>query len=183
MFFLENTYLEIVIRKLSVPHAIFRELLCKIKRLLQLKRKEGFPMTATKMAVTISIAVFNIDNYIQKKVEAIRSIVVGWKIRLFYDKKAGDSASVDVFTVPKSGKANILNPVTGHNHTLSILSHLLLLITQKHQLMICCRGPQIRTSDLEYIVWSTQSLLLSINQSIIKMEIQDKSQDHALNRL
>ena len=53
---------------------------------------------------------------------AIRPIVVGRKNRLFCDTQAGANASMIVFTVLETAKANGLNPETYLNHLLSVLS-------------------------------------------------------------
>ena len=52
---------------------------------------------------------------------AIRPIVVGRKNWLFCDTQAGANASVIVFTVLETAKANGLNPVTYLNHLLTVL--------------------------------------------------------------
>ena len=52
---------------------------------------------------------------------AIRPIVVGRKNWLFCDTQAGANASVIVFTVLETAKANGLNPEAYLNHLLSVL--------------------------------------------------------------
>lgn len=52
---------------------------------------------------------------------AIRPIVVGRKNWLFCDTQAGANASVVVFTLLETAKANGLNPETWLNHILSVL--------------------------------------------------------------
>ena len=52
---------------------------------------------------------------------AIRPIVVGRKNWLFCDTQAGASASVIIFTVLETAKANGLNPETYLNHLLTVL--------------------------------------------------------------
>ena len=52
---------------------------------------------------------------------AIRPIVVGRKNWLFCDIQAGASASVIVYTVLETAKANGLNPEAYLNHLLSVL--------------------------------------------------------------
>ena len=52
---------------------------------------------------------------------AIRPIVVGRKNWLFCDTQAGANASVTVFTVLETAKANGLNPEAYMNHLLTIL--------------------------------------------------------------
>ena len=52
---------------------------------------------------------------------AIRPIVVGRKNWLFCDTQAGANASVIVFTVLETAKANGLNPEDYLNHLLSVL--------------------------------------------------------------
>ena len=51
----------------------------------------------------------------------IRPIVVGRKNWLFCDTQAGANASVIVFTVLETAKANGLNPEAYLNHLLSVL--------------------------------------------------------------
>ena len=52
---------------------------------------------------------------------AIRPIVVGRKNWLFCDTQAGANASVIVFTVLETAKANRLNPEAYLNHLLTLL--------------------------------------------------------------
>ena len=52
---------------------------------------------------------------------AIHPIVVGRKNWLFCDTQAGDNASVIIFTVLESAKANGLNPEAYLNHLLTVL--------------------------------------------------------------
>lgn len=52
---------------------------------------------------------------------AIRPIVVGRKNWLFCDTQAGANASVIIFTVLETAKANGLNPETYLNHLLTVL--------------------------------------------------------------
>ena len=52
---------------------------------------------------------------------AIRPIVVGRKNWLFCDTQAGANASVIVFTVLETAKANGLNPETYLNHLLTVV--------------------------------------------------------------
>ena len=52
---------------------------------------------------------------------AIRPIVVGRKNWLFCDTQAGANASVIIFTVLETVKANGLNPEAYLNHLLSVL--------------------------------------------------------------
>ncbi|NLL54619.1 MAG: IS66 family transposase, partial [Clostridiales bacterium] len=52
---------------------------------------------------------------------AIRPIVVGRKNWLFCDTQAGAEASVMIFTMLKTAKANGLNPETYLNHILTVL--------------------------------------------------------------
>ena len=52
---------------------------------------------------------------------AIRPIVVGRKNWLFCDTQAGANASVVIFTLLETAKANGLNPETWLNHILSVL--------------------------------------------------------------
>lgn len=52
---------------------------------------------------------------------AIRPIVVGRKNWLFCDTQAGANASVIVFTVLETAKANGLNPEAYLNHLLTVL--------------------------------------------------------------
>lgn len=52
---------------------------------------------------------------------AIRPIVVGRKNWLFCDTQAGANASVIIFTVLETAKANGLNPETYLSHLLSVL--------------------------------------------------------------
>ncbi len=52
---------------------------------------------------------------------AIRPIVVGRKNWLFCDTQAGAEASVMIFTMLETAKANGLNPETYLNHLLTVL--------------------------------------------------------------
>ncbi len=52
---------------------------------------------------------------------AIRPIVVGRKNWLFCDTQAGAKASVDIFTILETAKANGLNPEAWLSHILSVL--------------------------------------------------------------
>ena len=56
---------------------------------------------------------------------AIRPIVVGWKNWLFCDTQAGAKASVIIFTLLETARANRLNPK-------SYLVHLLSVLPEKH---------------------------------------------------
>lgn len=52
---------------------------------------------------------------------AIRPIVIGRKNWLFCDTQAGANASVLIFSVPETAKANGLNPEAYLSHLLSVL--------------------------------------------------------------
>ena len=69
----------------------------------------------------------------------IRSVVVSWKNWLFCNTQAGANASMIVFIVMETAKANGLNPEAYFNHLLTVLperfaAHPLTAVT------ICCLG-------------------------------------------
>ena len=85
---------------------------------------------------------------------AIRPVVVGRKNWLFCDTQAGANASVIVFTVLETAKANGLNPEAYLNHLLSVLPERFAADPQAHidDLMPWTEKIQVmfRASDAEH---------------------------------
>lgn len=84
---------------------------------------------------------------------AIRPIVVGRKNWLFCDTQAGANASVIVFTVLETAKANGLNPETYLNHLLTVLPERF------------ASGPQVAVDDL--LPW-TEKMQISFRVSAVE---------------